>query len=523
MTRKDIWRIRLGLLILLAAVIGVAVWLLVARKNYRPWDDIQVSGMLRVVTALPVEQLGLQQELLTSQKELAMLERFALDNNLELMVSRVKKDRLEHAVRHNWADLAVSEIALGGKAPGLTEVSSGLGTAWLLPRSAINLKKQLEDFSARKVKLFRNDTPTGDLPLISERRILRILTQNAPLLHDSDQGKYRGFEYALAVDFAESLDLKLVVITVPDRDSLTEWLREGRGDLAVAALPFITEIEPPPVFIPKARDILFPIRFEFPLPPKNEEPWDDGIRYSLITGTPKEYAWFFRASNPELKAAADAYLVRHLKSGFYTGVFARYFGSKASLASQYKYEITRGGIRLSPFDHWIKTHAGKHDFDWLLIAALIYQESRFIPEVIAVDGGLGLMQLMPFTAKEMNCLRPLEPEQNIRAGTGYLAKLYDRIGHGVEPRERLCFALAAYNGGYGHLEDARTLAKEQGLNPNRWKDNVEKAYELLTQEKYYSKARYGTCRSEIIIRYVNEITTRHQDFAQLHREALSSR
>lgn len=189
--------------------------------------------------------------------------------------------------------------------------------------------------------------------------------------------------------------------------------------------------------------------------------------------------------------------------------------------SYYSLEITPEGVRFSPFDHWIREHAGRHEFDWLLIASQIYQESRFAPEVIAHDGGLGLMQLMPCTAEEMGCGVPLEPEPNIRAGTGYLGKLYRRLGDDIGPRDRLCFALAAYNGGYGHLEDARLLAKQQGLNPNRWQGNVEKAYQLLTRKKYYAKAKYGACRSDIIVRYVNEVMARYLEYSRLNNEGMA--
>ncbi|MCP3967461.1 MAG: hypothetical protein GY750_07180 [Lentisphaerae bacterium] len=68
--------------------------------------------------------------------------------------------------------------------------------------------------------------------------------------------------------------------------------------------------------------------------------------------------------------------------------------------------------------------------------------------------------------------------------------------------------MASYNGGFGHLIDARRLAEQKGLNPNLWDDNVEDAFWLLSQKKYASKARHGWCRAKEIVSYVNEIFLR---------------
>ncbi len=124
------------------------------------------------------------------------------------------------------------------------------------------------------------------------------------------------------------------------------------------------------------------------------------------------------------------------------------------------------------------------------------------------------MQLMPLTAKELGCYQPFDPDKNIKAGVTYIHRLRKKIKKDVSDNDRICFALASYNGGYGHLIDARKLATEQGLDPNRWSGNVEKAYEKLSQKKYSKRARYGSCRSDIIINYVNNIYIRYYHYAQ---------
>lgn len=526
MTRTRLWQIRIGLLVLLTAIIWIAVWLFGSRPAYRSWKEIRDSGTLRAVTSLPVEQVQPQPELLTSQKEYAMLERFALDNGLELLVFRKRRDQLTEALLRDWADVAFAELGPGSnKSPRLTEISSGLGTVWWLPQPAANLKRNLEKFVRDKGDIFRPDAAIDDLPQIVEKRILRVLTLSTPPLYYIEQDDFHGFEYELVAGLADELELKLVVLTAPDRNVMLEWLREGRGDMAMADLP---QPRPDPSSLirknfwerPDGKGILPSLENfdELTNPPAAQSDME-ALSLLEITGLPKKYAWFFRQSSPGLKNAADGYISGFLGSELQDRYFGPGIRKFNGLKSQYRLELTPSGLRLSPFDRWIRKYAGEHGFDWLLIAAQIFQESRFRPRVVAADGGLGLMQLMPFTAREMGCERPLNPEQNIKAGTGYLAKLYNRLGDEIEPRDRLCFALASYNGGFGHLEDARILAGQLGLNRNRWQDNVENAYKLLERPEYYRKARYGSCRSGIIIRYVNEIMTRYLEYTQLNNDA----
>jgi len=79
----------------------------------------------------------------------------------------------------------------------------------------------------------------------------------------------------------------------------------------------------------------------------------------------------------------------------------------------------------------------------------------------------------------------------------------------VDAFNRLCFGLAAYNGGYGHLIDARSLARKLGRNPDLWVENVDHAYSLLSTPEYSAKAKYGHCRSEEITGYVRKIIARY--------------
>ena len=113
------------------------------------------------------------------------------------------------------------------------------------------------------------------------------------------------------------------------------------------------------------------------------------------------------------------------------------------------------GERLSQYDELIRKYAARYDFDWRLIAAMIAVESRFDAECRTADGGMGLMQLMPDTAEEMRCAKPFDPEENIATGVKFLRSLCDRIPGNLTERDRLQFALAAYNGGLTEIQARR--------------------------------------------------------------------
>ena len=225
------------------------------------------------------------------------------------------------------------------------------------------------------------------------------------------------------------------------------------------------------------------------------------------------YAWMTRNKNPQLSEKINSFFKNEYKSAFFNITFRKYFSSGASSKEIASEKTIRGG-KISKFDPLIQKHAAHYIFPWNLIAAQIYQESRFNPDAKAWDGGMGLMQLMPLTAEELGCRRVFDPDENIKAGVKYMYRLRKKVNNDVSANDKMCFALAAYNGGYGHVIDARKLAAEQGLDPNRWNGNVEKAFEQLSKKKYSKRARYGSCRSDIIINYVNNILVRYYHYAQ---------
>jgi membrane-bound lytic murein transglycosylase F len=148
--------------------------------------------------------------------------------------------------------------------------------------------------------------------------------------------------------------------------------------------------------------------------------------------------------------------------------------------------------------------AAAYQLDWRLLAAMGYQESHWDPEAISVTGVRGIMMLTQKTAKQLGITNRLDPEQSIEGGARYLKRMRKRIPQRIPEPDRTWMALAAYNMGWGHLEDARVLTQKQGGNPDRWLD-VNDRLTLLSQEKWYRQTRYGYARGYEAKQYVENI------------------
>ena len=119
-------------------------------------------------------------------------------------------------------------------------------------------------------------------------------------------------------------------------------------------------------------------------------------------------------------------------------------------------------------------------------------------------------------AEEMGVTGDLhDPETGIRAGAAYLRHLLDLFEPTLPMAERLRFALGAYNAGRGHILDGRRLAREQGLDPDRWFGHVEQALPLLARQAYASRARYGYCRGSQTREYVREIDDHYAAYTRI--------
>jgi membrane-bound lytic murein transglycosylase F len=161
-------------------------------------------------------------------------------------------------------------------------------------------------------------------------------------------------------------------------------------------------------------------------------------------------------------------------------------------------------VRLGAFRQFFQDAAAKSGVDWRLLAAIGYQESKWNPTAESPDGALGVMMLMASTAEEMGVTDRTNPEQSIQAGAKYFAEVKEKIPDRIPEPDRTWLAVASYNVGFGHLEDARVLAQSRGKNPDSWAD-VREHLPLLAQERYYAKAKRGYARGWEPVQFVDRV------------------
>lgn len=160
--------------------------------------------------------------------------------------------------------------------------------------------------------------------------------------------------------------------------------------------------------------------------------------------------------------------------------------------------------RLPRYEQHFRKAAEKYKVDWRLLAAIGYQESMWQPDAVSKTGVRGLMMLTQRTATAMGVANRLDARQSIQGGARYFTEVHDALPESIEEPDRSWFALAAYNVGGGHLEDARKLARDAGLNPNKWL-HVKKMLPRLSQKQWYRKTRYGYARGGEPVHFVNNI------------------
>lgn len=233
-------------------------------------------------------------------------------------------------------------------------------------------------------------------------------------------------------------------------------------------------------------------------------------------GEPRDQVWMMRKDQPQLLAETDAFVKKIYKGMFYNMTVNKYFKNAKNMKNAGGSDRSDDSGSLSPYDTIVQKYSKQYEFDWRLMTSQMYQESHFDPNAKSWVGALGLMQVMPRTGAELKIDNLPDPEQGVHAGIKLMAKYSKSFADDtIKEKDRIRFTLAAYNCGPGHVHDARRLAVDQKLNPNKWFGNVEKAMLLLQKPEYAKKARYGYCRCSEPVKYVSEIQTRYDAYSKL--------
>ena len=239
------------------------------------------------------------------------------------------------------------------------------------------------------------------------------------------------------------------------------------------------------------------------------------LKPAFDLGESEQIAWAFpKDGEPWLYDKAQEFFKRIRKDGTLARLIERYYGHVKRLeAADVMGVMTKRHSVLPKYRALFQQAQDLTGLDWRLLAAVGYQESHWDPLATSPTNVRGLMMLTEDTADLMGVSDRLDATQNIPAGSRYLLNMKDTIPERIPEPDRTWIALAAYNSGYGHVEDARVLAQRQNLNPDAWAD-LKKVLPLLAKPEYNSTLKHGFARGGETVIFVENIRTYYDILAR---------
>ena len=402
---------------------------------------------------------------------------------------------------------------------------------------------------------------------------LVVVTRNSPTTYYIDGDEPTGFDYELALAFAQSQGLTLRVKLAYSIEELLNILEAGEAHIAMGGLALTDEraqrflasqsyFQQKPVVVYRSghtrprstedligRDVialtgssqsalLAQLKSKIPELRWREIPGSDSlllmqqisdgraevaiidsielrqqqrlyprITAAFVMGQQQHAVWFLNRV-PEAQVwlqHIDEFFATQANTGELDRQIERHFGSTrhASRIGSFTFQENVRSV-LPKWESLIKSVASEYQLDWRLLAAMAYQESHWDPSARSITGVRGMMMLTQTTANELGVTDRLDPKQSLRGGARFLKDLLRRLPPDIEQPDRLWMALAAYNIGMGHLEDARVVTQRHGGDPHLW-EAVRAHLPLLQQSETYRATRFGFARGEEAVTYVDNI------------------
>jgi membrane-bound lytic murein transglycosylase F len=239
------------------------------------------------------------------------------------------------------------------------------------------------------------------------------------------------------------------------------------------------------------------------------------LRVAFPFGKPEKIAWgFAKGRKPDLLLEANAFFTKIKSDGTLRNLIDRYHGNSKRLKPlDINTFLSRSRTLLPQYKKLFKDAQEITGIDWRMLAALSYQESHWDTFNTSPTNVRGLMMLTEATSDQMGVMNRLDPKESIPAGAKYLNLMVNTLPERVPEPDRTYMALASYNIGYAHVEDARVLAQRLGLSPDSWVD-VKKALLKLNDPQHYVNAKYGYCRCAQPVIYVESIRSYYNILAR---------
>ena len=295
----------------------------------------------------------------------------------------------------------------------------------------------------------------------------------------SKTGLNTGFNYELLQQFARTCRRNAEIVTAKKGENYLDSLALGTVDIVV--------VKP--------------------------ETMQGGGNYTISMKTSENSAWAVKKGEIAKIKTVNSW-IRHFE------MTKEYELTENRFFSSYSPSKADAGIRstsLSPYDSIIKKYASEIGWDWRMLAAVIYQESRFSINSHSGKGATGLMQVLPATAGYYNIHNLTDPEENIKAGTLHLSRLQNMFRKsGMSQMEKIKFTLAAYNAGEGRISDCRNLAESRGFDSNNWDEVTRVIPEMRSDDILEVECvKLGKFKGYETIKYVGSIMEIYDAFCTI--------
>jgi membrane-bound lytic murein transglycosylase F len=243
------------------------------------------------------------------------------------------------------------------------------------------------------------------------------------------------------------------------------------------------------------------------------------LSFSDPVGPPVDLCFAIRRNGPALQKALNELLEEEERTGNLALMMSAYRAKGRAAPQRLRAErsIPIAGDSVSPYDAIFRSFAGSLTWDWHLLVAMAYQESRFDSTAESNKGAFGIMQFMPRTAERMGLGANHAVDAHVAAAVRYINKLDTLWRRAVpDPTQRLRFVLASYNAGPGHIIDAQRLAEQQGLDHRRWEGHVERTVLLLARPQWYTRPdmRNGYCKGSQVFHYVRDVVNMYNQLTR---------
>ena len=350
-----------------------------------------------------------------------------------------------------------------------------------------------------------------DLPDIQAGGELIVLTMYGPESYFEFRGQPFGAQYRVADAYARSIGVSMRVELCRSREEMVDRLMKGDGDIIAwqLALDDSTAVGVQRCGANGVTHLMDTLSVVMHEPSRQRG---------------KEVAWAVRPESEMLAESLEGWMAAHRDE-----LLAMSMPPVRSMSVRNPYvrPTRRGGTVAAPmlnaahgeisvYDNLFKAAAPRCGWDWRLLAAQAYEESAFNPNAVSWAGAVGLMQIMPSTGRQLGLSSSdlYIPERSVNGAVRLISQLNAHYADVRDPAQRICFVLAAYNAGPGHVDDARRLAAKHGRANDRWDGNVAEFALKMSEPQYYNDdvVRHGYFRGSETYNYVADIMSRWQKY-----------